>query len=270
LRVAVLSDIHGNKVALDAVNEDINKTKVDKIVFLGDYITDFSGYSNEILDYVKSNGDIIIAGNREKYILNNALSNNYIQFETIYICQNEITNKNKIWINTLKENDSIKYNNNLTIFYAHGSPNSINEMINEEDESLIKYYLEIINERILVCGHTHKQWYKEINGKIILNPGSVGVNFSGNKAAQYAIIESINHEINVELKNVFYDFNELKRKYDQDISWTTLIIKGMEDGINYNDKFLGRAKEIYNEWPISNKNWTEMYNNWIKRKLKLI
>ena len=269
MKIAVLSDIHGNKVALDAVNSDIIKEKVDEIIFLGDYITDFSGYTNEILEYIKSNGNIIIAGNREKYILNNTIANNFIQFETINICQNEISNKNKKWISTLQEKVSIRYKDNLSLYCVHGSPNSINEKILEENNNLLKYYLENISENILVCGHTHIQWYKKINDKIVLNPGSVGVNFSGNKSAQYAIIESIKNDINIELKNVFYDFNELKRISNQKISWITLSIRSMEDGIDYNMKFLEKAKEIYKEWPISNKNWTEVYNNWIEGKVRL-
>jgi protein phosphatase len=53
MKIAILSDIHGNRLALEAVLNDIKKNKTDQIIILGDLITDFPQETNNVLNIVK-------------------------------------------------------------------------------------------------------------------------------------------------------------------------------------------------------------------------
>ncbi|MDQ7056450.1 MAG: metallophosphoesterase family protein [Persephonella sp.] len=61
MRIAVLSDIHGNIHALEAVERDIKENRIDRIFCLGDIIN-FGAHPKETLDWVRENCDIVIKG----------------------------------------------------------------------------------------------------------------------------------------------------------------------------------------------------------------
>ena len=70
MKVAVLADIHGNLFALEAVLNDIKAHNVDQTIILGDLITDFPDFTNNVLDLAKQCTMHIIKGNREIYVAN--------------------------------------------------------------------------------------------------------------------------------------------------------------------------------------------------------
>lgn len=69
MKIAVLSDIHGNLTAFNAVLNDINKLDIDTFIIAGDHIVDCP-QPNEVLEKIKSLNAYVIKGNREDYILN--------------------------------------------------------------------------------------------------------------------------------------------------------------------------------------------------------
>ena len=108
MRLAVLSDIHSNLIALNLAIDDLKKENVDKICFLGDYVTDGES-DNEILGIIKNISDYTILGNREKYILDySPLKKNYNNYKTIHTTYNNLSKDNLKYIESLKEYYIIK------------------------------------------------------------------------------------------------------------------------------------------------------------------
>ena len=68
MRIAVLSDIHANIVALEEVLKDAKEQKVDEYIVLGDIITDLP-FTNETIDIIKELTPYVIKGNREEYLI---------------------------------------------------------------------------------------------------------------------------------------------------------------------------------------------------------
>jgi len=267
LKLAVLSDIHGNQIALEAVLHDIEKEKIDHIVILGDHITDFPQETKNTIRTIRSITNFVLKGNHEIVINSMEDGQKYQQFLATYLTYKELSVEELNYVNTLPEQISLYFSENVTIRCVHGSPSSPFEHIYENEDKKNIEILDKIQERILLCGHTHEQWYKNINNKLILNPGSVGINFSGNKAAQYGIIHIENNDIRIELKNIEYDFNLFKKSCDLSIPWIKLCISGIEDGQVYTMKFLEEAKSRYNVWPIPDDLWNELFAEWCKRKI---
>jgi putative phosphoesterase len=267
MRIAVLADIHGNYMALETVLKDIRINNIDKIIVLGDLITDFPEETNNVLDTVKNITKNVVKGNRELYIMNfDKKYYDYSQFKTIYQTFDKINKNNFEYLSTLPEQISININDEFSIKCVHGSPFLINEKINENDNQLIEKSLKSIDEKILLCGHTHLQWFHNKNGKYIINPGSVGVSLIKGGIAQYTVMDFKKDKIEIDQKNIYYEYKKLKRKYiNEQNLWTELIIKSIEDGIDYGERFFKEVKKFTEEWPIPNKEWDLLFKEWYKK-----
>jgi putative phosphoesterase len=266
MKIAIISDIHGNKIALEAVLKDVEVEKADHIIILGDIITDFPQNTKEIIKVVKSVTDFVIKGNREITINNNMEDGkSKKQFLSTYLTYNELSSNELNYINSLPEQLSLIFNENFSLRCVHGSPFSAFEHIIENNDIENIKTLNKIDEKILLCGHTHKQWFNKLDNKIIINPGSVGINFSGNRSAQYVLLEDKNDNLDIKLKNIMYDFECFKSSCDLSIPWIRLCIRGIEDGKEYTLDFLEEAKIRYGVWPIPNELWDNLFEEWCKR-----
>ena len=68
IKVAVISDIHANSVALREILKDAEKKNVDEYVFLGDQVNDLP-FGNETMEIVKEKSNKVLKGNKEQYII---------------------------------------------------------------------------------------------------------------------------------------------------------------------------------------------------------
>ena len=196
MRLAVLSDIHSNLIALNLAIDDLKKENVDKICFLGDYVTDGES-DNEILGIIKNISDYTILGNREKYILDySPLKKNYNNYKTIHTTYNNLSKDNLKYIESLKEYYIIKAKD-FNILMIHG-----NQYYSDKD-NIEEVFDKIINDfdfDICLFGHSHKYLYRKYKNKIFINPGSIGQS-NDYSSYKYCIIEIID-EINVILLNI--------------------------------------------------------------------
>lgn len=145
---------------------------------------------------------------------------------------------------------------------VHGSPFHIYELLlgdhaKADDWHRVERALAAIPEQILVCGHTHEPWYEQLQGKLIVNPGSVGVHFNMSQAAEYALLLTDDHAadgpLEVQLRQVAYDIGALLERYrasgllEAGGIWGRSIIESILRGSNLSQDFihfaLDRARE---------------------------
>ncbi len=218
-RYAIISDIHGNAGALSAVLADINLRGIINVINLGDFF--FGALQPEkVAELLRQNPMVCITGNTDREILENT------DKEGMPHVKADLSAQSINWLKSLPKTASI---DNL-IFACHGTPESDNEYLLEKvtqhgvfvynDEDLIEK-TKNIKERIILCGHSHVNRVIYLsNGKMIINPGSVGLPaYLGNAEyrfamesmtphAKYAIITADGDAINVEQVNCTYDWNE--------------------------------------------------------------
>ena len=218
-RYAIISDIHGNAGALSAVLADINLRGIINVINLGDFF--FGALQPEkVAELLRQNPMVCITGNTDREILENT------DKEGMPRVKADLSAQSINWLKSLPKTASI---DNL-IFACHGTPESDNEYLLEKvtqhgvfvynDEDLIEK-TKNIKERIILCGHSHVNRVIYLsNGKMIINPGSVGLPaYLGNAEyrfamesmtphAKYAIITADGDVINVEQVNCTYDWNE--------------------------------------------------------------
>lgn len=215
IKVAIISDIHGNIVALKEILKDVEQNKVDDIVFLGDLVNDLP-FGNETLDLVRKTSSKVIKGNKEQYLIefeNDQYDWENIQFRNTRFMYNELREDNLEYIRGLNHFLKQEYEG-VKILFAHGSPNSVEELIHQRNQELKNKYTKDLEEDALIIGHTHeKMWVEQINGKLMINAGCSGVSPHYVAKSEYVILEIDNGKItNVDLRLVDFDLEILKNK----------------------------------------------------------
>ena len=229
MRIAVISDIHSNIYALEAVLDDIENRNVDLVACTGDLV----GYGtrpNEVINTIRKKKVLTIMGNYDDAIGNYKIVcgcdyPNPKDAEkaglSMQFTSSETTDENKKYLSNLPKEATLTFNNK-TIKLVHGSTRLINEYLKENSEEA-KEVMNELDEDILVCGHTHIPYYKYYGEKLLVNAGSVGKPKTNNPNANYVIIE-INNEDNlsnskslvgVEIIEVNYDFEKAAREIEE-------------------------------------------------------
>ena len=215
IKVAIISDIHGNSIALKEVLKDAKLNNVDEYIFSGDLVNDLP-FGNETLEMVKSTSDKVLKGNKEQYLIEfeeEKYDWNNIQFKNTRFMYNELTEENREYIRKLPHYMELEYEG-VKLLVAHGSPKSVEELLNHRFKDLIEKYVDELDADALIFGHTHEaMWYEYINDKLVLNAGCAGVSPHYVGKAEYVILSINNEKIeNIDLRLVDYDIEKVKQK----------------------------------------------------------
>ncbi len=220
--IAVISDVHGNYRALNSVLEDIKSQNIEQIYCLGDLI----GYApdpNKIFSLIKKRNIQTIMGNYDKAIsfgkrdCGCGYSDEKCQFmgkiSFGWTVKHTSTN-NKEWMKGLPR--ELRFTiNSKRILMVHGSPENISGKIEPDfsDKDLNKIF-EKAQADILFCGHTHWPFHKIVNGKHIINPGSVGRPRIGSPQANYGLVD-FQKGCNVRFRFIDYDYESFAKEIEK-------------------------------------------------------
>lgn len=210
MKIAVISDIHGNIYALMKALEDIDEQKVDKIICLGDLVG-YGPHPNEVVSLIKRREIPSVKGNYDASVVDGDytfIRNTPINSFALPWACNEVRVANKYFLDSLPT--SLKYKfNGVNILFTHGSPNAINEYLFEDSDNTIKVMNEYDGD-VLVCAHTHIPCAKKYGNKLLINVGSVGKPKIGKPNPTYAIIDiEDNSEVNVTFRYLDYEFKKI-------------------------------------------------------------
>ncbi|CEK29972.1 phosphodiesterase [[Clostridium] sordellii] len=221
MRIATISDIHSNLYALNEVLADIEKRNVDMVVCTGDLV----GYAtrpNEVIETLRKNKVLTIMGNYDEAIGNLKIicGCDYPDPKdaekaslSMKFTSEETTDENKAYLRNLPKEAVISFNNK-TIRFVHGSTRVINEYLKENSKEANEV-MNNLDEDILVCGHTHIPYVKYYGKKLLVNAGSVGKSKTGSPNANYVIIDIIDSIVEVEIIEVFYDFEKVAKEIEE-------------------------------------------------------
>lgn len=216
MKVAVISDIHGNFQALESVLADIQKNKCDQIFCLGD-LAMAGPQPRTVIDYIMNRCQdwVIIKGNTDKMITEFDLKMYDKMQKKFPVMANAllddvdiIEQDKKDFLASLPEQKSIMVEG-VSVLLVHGSPRKINEDILPGMKiSEVQDIIEGVNEELILCGHTHVPCgYQTLTKQTVVNVGSVGRPMTGVPKANYAIFDFENGTFSVEHRVVDYDYN---------------------------------------------------------------
>src|ERR1700743_1820659 len=194
---AIISDIHGNSLALTAVLKDIRSRGIEKIINLGDHF--FGALEPEkVADILRQNEMLCISGNTDREILESR--DKGFTKEGMDRVKADLSDQSISWLRSLPKTETC----DDLFFVCHGTPDSDDEYLLEKvasngvfvynDEELLKS-IGHIEERIILCGHSHINRVVYLsNNKIILNPNSVGLPaYLGNGEHRFAMESNTPH-----------------------------------------------------------------------------
>ena len=218
VKVAVISDIHGNYIALEEVLKDAKEQGVEKYIFTGDLINEFP-FGNKVINLIKDlqkDFDVyVVKGNREQYLIEYdeyKYTWENIQFRNTVFMRNELTDENFEFVKELPFLLSIKIED-LSFKIFHGSIYNISEFIHNYDDVLMEKIANETEEDIIIFGHSHQRiWEKESYNKLFINAGCSGVSKMNPKHAEYLIMNIDGKNIEIDERNIEFDTDLLKEE----------------------------------------------------------
>ena len=260
MNIAILSDIHGNYVALDTCLNYLKDKDIDTYCFLGDYTGEFPGIEQTmkaLYDLRNNYHCCFLRGNKENYQIDE-LGKTHPEwdeypstFGMLRYANKHLTKEDVEFFNSFPITMSIKNDGMPDIVICHGSPRKVNEKFANNEQSLNEIVSET-NADYIICGHTHKKMEVKCGATYIWNPGSVGASIDIPYSYRFMVLHDNNGEWKPEFISLEADVGRIIREmknaglYDIAPYWTRfteLMVSGT-CGKYTHGSFLSRAMDI--------------------------
>ncbi len=226
MKIAIISDMHGNCVALDAVLSDIKGMNVDQIVCLGDAVQG-GPQPVEVVARLRDLDCPVVMGNADDWLLTgtdsgaeNIPEERRLRMDEVRTWQlTQLRENDLAFIRTFKPTVPISLEEERTLLCFHGSPQSFDHVIlPQTPDEEVRRYLDPNEQTFYTGGHTHLQFIRHFGRTFHFNPGSVGVaarhdqpdqHFRLDPWGEYAILSYRAGNLSLEFRRVLFDVNRL-------------------------------------------------------------
>lgn len=203
MKIGVLSDVHANLPALDAVLNDM--PPVDAVVNVGDVIG-YNPWPAECVSRIQELADWSVIGNHDRTVETpERYAANHMAEAGLQHAKRELSSDQLEWL-TGRPRTVTGPDGEYLIVHCHPDATRRDTYVYPEDFPSLEEYLEEYDG--VIMGHTHVQGMSEFEDGVILNPGSVGQPRDGDSRAAYAILDS--DDRTVELHRVPYDIERVE------------------------------------------------------------
>ena len=208
MRVAVISDVHGNLLALEAVLADIALHAADAVVSLGDHLSgpfDPRGTADRFLDL-----DIpCVRGNHDRFIVEGREND----WAVDVVARAAIDARHRAWLSGMPATQVFASD----VFMCHGTPADDNTLwldsigrdgvINLLPREFVEAEALGFDFPVLLCGHSHvPRTVRLMDGRLVVNPGSAGMPIAlGTPDARYALLDRRDGKWSVSLRAIPYE-----------------------------------------------------------------
>ena len=199
MRLGILSDVHANLPALEAVLADIASRQFDRVYCLGDLVG-YAPFPNEVTERIRHEQIPTIMGNYDDGVgferddcgcAYREADEKRRGDQSLAWTKAHVTAENKAFLRGLAH--EIRFDaDRRRVLLVHGSPRKINEYLFEDRPlSSFQRLAASSNADIIVFGHTHKPYTKLVDDVLFVNVGSVGKPKDGDRRACYAILDTV-------------------------------------------------------------------------------
>jgi predicted phosphodiesterase len=211
MRIAALYDIHGNISALEAVLHEISADQVDAVVIGGDVV--WGPHPRAAIECL-AEIDLpvtFIRGNADREVSEGIVSNDTgessdpdVFLQITDWCRQQLSARQRNWIGSQSLTATLVTESLGETLFCHASPRSDEEIITTATpEKRFLQALSSVPEITVVCGHTHMQFDRTVQGRRLVNAGSVGMPYEGKQGAYWAMLGP-----DVEFRRSAYDVEE--------------------------------------------------------------
>ena len=215
-RIAVISDVHGNLVALEAVRAAIKKERADALMICGDLVLngpDPAGVVDAVRE-LDADGALVVAGNTDIAVADFDYSAAFPSLmdgvpESIRSAaewaHEQLGDERIDWLRRLPAERRLRVGE-LLILATHASPGSQTEGFDGAlDPNVMIERASRTDARVICCGHTHLPEVRDLGWKLIVNAGSAGYVFDGEPTASWAVVTIDGEAVSGEIRRTEFD-----------------------------------------------------------------
>ncbi|HEU4673619.1 MAG TPA: metallophosphoesterase family protein [Candidatus Limnocylindrales bacterium] len=216
-RIAVLSDVHGNVAALEAVGKAVKAAKPDATLVCGDHVLNGPepGAAIDALRELEAAGALVVQGNTDVAVADFDYSAAFPWFAegvpdsfraATEWAHDELSDEQLDWLRRLPAERRLRIEDTL-ILACHASPGSQTQGFDAAlDPTVVYERIARTDARIVCCGHTHVPEVRDLGWKVIVNDGSAGYVFDGDPTASWALVTLTDDgEATAEIKRTSFD-----------------------------------------------------------------
>ena len=216
-RLVVLSDVHGNSVALDAVSAALRREKPDLVAVAGDHALNGPDPAGTVdrLRAMEADGAAIVSGNTDVAVadfdyaaafpwMSDGVPDTFRA--AAEWAHDELGDERLSWLRRLPSERRLRADDGTMILVCHASPGSQTAGFDQAlDPNVVIERVARTDARVIACGHTHLPEIRDLGWKLIVNDGSAGYVFDGDPTASWARVDIADDEVNAEIKRTEYD-----------------------------------------------------------------
>jgi predicted phosphodiesterase len=234
MRIAIVSDIHGNRTAFEAVQGDLRQTSPDLILHGGD-LADGGASPVEIVDRIRDLGWQGVVGNTDEMLFkpesltefakqSPKLQPLFAAVEQMAVATRETLGEERLaWLRGLPR---IQFRGPMAL--VHASPDSLwRAPLPEASDAELESVYGPLGQPIAIYGHVHRSYVRTVSKMIVANTGSVGLSYDGDRRAAYLLLD----ESKPAIRRVEYDVDtELRALSGCGLPHADWIAKILESG----------------------------------------
>jgi predicted phosphodiesterase len=213
---ALVTDVHGNVAALEAVLQRVDELGIERVYCGGDLVG-YGAHPNEVCDLIRGRKIPTIHGNYDY-----AIGRDELDCGCAYttVRDRELGRRSVAWTLAHTTPESKAYLRGLpfdlrfelgpdTVHLVHGSPRKRNEYLFEDKSDRLFERLAAgstaAGDSVLAFGHTHRPWIRRVAGVLLVNCGAVGKPKDGDPRAAFAVLERDAGALRARIERVPYD-----------------------------------------------------------------
>ena len=214
--IAILSDIHGNALALAEVRKAIQKEKPDAVIVAGDLVMNGPEPAAAVdgVRELEADGAIVVQGNTDVAVADFDYSAAFPWLtdgvpDTFRAAaewaHDELGDDRLAWLRRLPSERRLRLEDTM-LLACHASPGSQTQGFDQAlDPSVILERASRTDARVICCGHTHLPEVRDLGWKLIVNDGSAGYVFDGDPTASWALVTMDDDDVTAEIRRTEYD-----------------------------------------------------------------
>jgi putative phosphoesterase len=213
--VALIGDVHGNLPALEAVLADAEARGAGPVWNVGDF-TGYGPFPDEVVKRLQQPHVVNIIGNYDQKVLKferksakwrkSKLHEKWLAFGWAW---EHLSQVSRDYLRSLPEQRRLEVKGRRVLL-CHGSPESVDEHLwSATPEKRMRQLAAMARADLVVCGHSHEPFRRDVQGVVFVNTGSVGRPDDGDPRASYALAEITRSDMETEHLRVAYDLERV-------------------------------------------------------------
>jgi putative phosphoesterase len=235
MMVALIGDVHGNLPALEAVLDDADARRAEAVWNVGDF-TGYGPFPDEVVKRLRHPHVLNIIGNYDRKVLKferksakwrkTKLREKWLAFGWAWA---HLSEASRDFLRSLPEQERLEVEG-CRVLLCHGSPESVDEHLwSTTPKKRMRKLAAMACADLVVCGHSHEPFRRDVRGVAFVNTGSVGRPDDGDPRASYALAEITPSDIRTEHLRVAYDVEravEATRRNGLPEAFAEMLLRG--------------------------------------------